>query len=193
MKKKLKFALTAAMSLVVKPITFTTAKYAVMNWHYSKSMPAGKLIKYGVWEDDKFIGAVIYGRGANNNMHKYLKCDMTECAELTRVALKEHTTPVTRIVAITLKMLRVSNPGIKYVFSYADETNQGHKGVIYKAGNWEYRGERIAKGGTHWLLNGRIVHNRSMSSKYGARANFPKEATQAQEQIKHLFVYNLRD
>ena len=69
-------------------------------------MPAGKLVKYGVYENNKFIGAVIYGRGANNNMHKYLKCKITECAELVRVALTEHETPVTRIVAITLKLLK---------------------------------------------------------------------------------------
>lgn len=180
------------LSLKIKHCSFRSAKFAVMNWHYSKTMPAGKLVKYGVWEDDKFIGCVIFGRGANKNAHAYFKVKITECCELVRIALRSHKTPVTRIMSICLKLLKKENPGIKIVFSYADETNQGHKGIIYKAANWKYLGERKAGHGAHWLLNGKLVHNRSMSSKYGSRAHFPKSAEKAPEQIKHLFMYEMR-
>jgi len=37
--------------------SYQAAKYAVENWHYSKCMPVGKLVKIGVWEDKKYIGA----------------------------------------------------------------------------------------------------------------------------------------
>ena len=123
------------MSLLIKPIGHKQAKYAVLNWHYSEAMPAGKLIKYGVFEDEKYIGVIIYGRGANQYVPQSLGLKVTECCELVRVALTSHKNPVTKMIAISLKILKKENPGIKTVFSYADETNQNHKGIIYKAGN----------------------------------------------------------
>ena len=53
------------IKLLIAPCSHEAAKYAVMNWHYSKTMPIGKLVKYGVWENDKFVGCVIFGRGAS--------------------------------------------------------------------------------------------------------------------------------
>lgn len=44
------------------------AKYAVEHWHYSKCMPKSKLAKVGVWEDDRFIGVVMFGVGATKDI-----------------------------------------------------------------------------------------------------------------------------
>lgn len=181
------------MSFKVYLTSYRSAKFAVEHWHYSKSMPSGKLVKFGVKENDKFIGAVIFGRGANMNMHKYLGVDVTECAELCRVALDTHQTPVTQILAVCIRLIKKYNPDLKILFSYADETNQGHKGIIYKAGNWQYHGQRKTSSGVHWLVHGKLIHNRSMSSKYGSRANFSKDAKPVGNLVKHLYTYNLRD
>jgi len=35
------------------------ARHAVMRWHYSRQMPSCKLVKVGVWEDGRFVGAII--------------------------------------------------------------------------------------------------------------------------------------
>lgn len=86
--------------------SFDAARYATKNWHYSKSMPAGKLVKIGVWENDKFIGCVLFSRGANNHIGSPYKLKQDEVCELTRVALNSHQTSVTRIVAISIKMLK---------------------------------------------------------------------------------------
>jgi hypothetical protein len=137
------------------------AKYAVMNWHYSKSMPAGKLIKFGVWENDKFIGCVIYGRGATPNLGKPYGLQQTEICELVRIALDKHETPVTKIVAETLRKLRTSNPGLRLVVSFADP-NQGHTGQIYKAGNWIYTGKSEAS--KFYKVHGKIMHPRTAYS-----------------------------
>ncbi len=48
--------------LEIKPCSHKAAKFAVENWHYSHSMPAGKLVKYGVWEHGKFVGSIIFSR-----------------------------------------------------------------------------------------------------------------------------------
>lgn len=159
-------------------------------------MPASKLVKIGVWENGEFIGVVIFGRGANKNTANSLGYKQTECCELVRVALKEHETPVTRILKIALKILKKHNPGLKLVFSYADETNQGHKGTIYKAGNWNYIGERIASGsGQYWIIDGKLTHARTINSKYGGLSKVPERLRsrmkKAPEQLKHLFTMRL--
>ena len=85
--------------------THESAKYAVENWHYSQCLPAGKLVKVGAWENEKFIGVVIFGRGANNNMAKPYGLTQLECCELVRIALTTHLTPVSRIAALAIKFI----------------------------------------------------------------------------------------
>ena len=63
------------------------AKYAVMRWHYSRKMPKSKLVRIGVWEDEKFRGAIIYGLGANRHLSRPFGLEDTEVCELVRVAL----------------------------------------------------------------------------------------------------------
>ena len=58
------------MNLRLDWCSYKAAKHAVMNWHYSKTMPIGKLVKIGVWEDDKFIGVVIFGLGASAPLYQ---------------------------------------------------------------------------------------------------------------------------
>ncbi len=148
------------MSLKIDWCTYESAKYAVENWHYSKTMPTNKLVKIGVWETNKFIGAVIFVPGATPTLCMTYKISQQQCCELTRVALKKHKTPVSRIVSIAIKFLKKSNPGLKLIISFADQ-NEGHHGGIYQAGGWIYVGE----GGPKKIpfLNGKQIHERSLS------------------------------
>ena len=146
----------AKADLRVDWATHEAAKYAVLNWHYSRSMAVGKIVKVGAWESGKFIGVVLFAYGANNNIGKPFGLAQTACCELVRVALHKHTTPVSQIVAQALRMLKRTNPGIRLVISYAD-TQQGHHGGIYQAGNWVFTG--TSDGATQYVLNGRIVHS----------------------------------
>ena len=57
-----------------------------------------------------------------------------ECVELTRVALAAHKTPVSRLIRITIGLLRKQSSGVQLIVSYAD-SNQNHIGAIYQAGN----------------------------------------------------------
>src|SRR5688572_32556474 len=86
--------------------TFEAAKFAVMNWHYSKAMPSGKMVKIGVWENEKFIGVILFSMGAQIALVRQYGLTPFEGCELTRIALNRHVTPVTRMVAIALKMLK---------------------------------------------------------------------------------------
>lgn len=119
----------------------------------------GKTLKVGAWEDGKFIGCVLFSGGPSPNIWKTYGLSSLEGAELSRVALTTHKTPVSRIVAIAIKFLRNHCPGIKLIISYAD-LKQGHYGGIYQAGNWVYLGMFGPK--VERLLGGQVVHERSM-------------------------------
>lgn len=144
--------------------SYEAANYAVTHWHYSGVMPAGKTVKIGVWEDDKFVGAVIFSRGANCDLGRPYGCTQIESCELTRVALKSHNASVTRIVAIALKFLKRNNPGMRLVISFADP-ERGHHGGIYQGGNWIYVGRSIAT--DEYIVNGKRMHGRSMRAAHG--------------------------
>lgn len=147
------------MSLVVAACSYDAAKHAVLNWHYSRTMPKGALVKYGVWEDSNYVGAVVFGRGARDYGGTY-GLDLTECAELVRVALRSHRSAVTKIVAKSMRLLKASNPELRLLISFADP-HQDHVGVIYQAGNWIYSGTSIES--DEWIINGRRTHGRQVS------------------------------
>lgn len=150
------------VGLKVAPCSHKAAEYAVLNWHYSERMPAGKIIAFGVWEDDKFIGTVLFGRGSNNNLGRPYGLEATQVCELVRVALREHETPVSQVLALTLKVLRQTNPGLRLVVSFADPA-QGHHGGIYQAGNWVYAG--TATSAQIYTIHGKQMHERTVGAR----------------------------
>lgn len=158
------------VDLTVAPCSHDAARYAVLHWHYSKVMPSGKLVKYGAWEDGRFVGAVIFGRGASAPLAVSLEgrygIPVTAWAELTRVALTAHQVPVSAIVARALEQLRADCPGLRLVVSFADP-EQGHVGGIYQAGNWTYTG-RSASVVQYWI-RGRWRHERGAHAEKTAR------------------------
>lgn len=120
--------------------THEAAKYACKNFHYTKKIPVNKLVKIGAWENDKFIGVLIFGMGASAQLHKQFHLKNTEVCELVRVALSRHKTPVSRIMSIAVKFLRNKCPELRLIVSFADPT-QGHHGGIYQASNWIFTGK----------------------------------------------------
>lgn len=151
------------MSLRLDWATHKAAKLACENWHYSRSVPVPPLVKIGVWEDNKFIGVVIFSRGASSNLLKPYGLKQTEGCELTRVALTKHKTPVSRIIAIAIKFLKKSNPLLKLIVSFADP-EEGHHGGIYQGGGWVYSGKSAASF-KYVDSSGREWHSRQVSEK----------------------------
>tara|TARA_Y100000356_G_C11163776_1_gene237483 strand:+ start:77 stop:751 length:675 start_codon:yes stop_codon:yes gene_type:complete len=149
------------VELKINWATHESSKYACLNWHYSKCLPVGKLVKIGVWENKKFIGVVLFSRGACKHLGDFIKLDQTQVCELTRVALNKHKSPVSKIISIALKFLKKINPNMKLIVSYADQT-QGHHGGIYQAGNWIYVG--TGGGNTFFMIKGKLTHPRSLGA-----------------------------
>ncbi len=144
--------------------THAAAKYACENWHYSGCLPAGKLVKVGAWEGGKFIGVVLFGRGANYRMARAYDLEQNEACELVRVALTGHEAPVSRITSQAMRFLKRQSQGLRLIVSYADP-KQGYHGGIYQAGNWMYQGKSQAQ--RKLLINGVFTHKRSAHAKYG--------------------------
>ena len=141
-----------------------TAKHAVMRWHYSRRMPSSKLVRMGVWEDGRFVGAIIYGVGATPRIAQPFGLKSTQVCELVRVALAPgRYWPTSRCVAKSLKLLSKQSPGLKIVVSYADRA-QGHKGTIYQACNFTFLGETFQR---YLRVRGRMVHPRTLYDRYG--------------------------
>jgi hypothetical protein len=153
------------------------AKYAVMNWHYSKSMPASKSVKIGVWEDQVYIGCIIFSWGSNKNIGAPYGLQMTEVCELVRVALDKHITPTSKVLSMAIKLLIKQSPGLRLIVSYAD-TEQKHLGIIYQATNWVYVG--TVNTSPFHFVRGKWVKQRTASSILGSvigtqqKPGFPK-------------------
>lgn len=151
--------MSSKANLKIDWASYDAALYACKNWHYSKCLPIGKLVKVGVWEDGRYIGCVVYSRGTAKDLGTKYGLDQTECVELTRVALTKHKTPVSRILAISFKFLKKSNEKIKLIVSFAARS-ENHHGGIYQATNWIYTGESAANSDA--IYKGRRIPNRTI-------------------------------
>jgi len=189
-------AMSSSPELKLDWCSYQAAKYSTQHWHYSRSLPSSKTARIGVWETSKFIGAIVFAWGANLRLSGEFGLKMTECAELCRVALTRHETPVSRIVTIAVKMLKGTMPGIRLIVSYADP-EQGHVGKIYQAMGWIYVGESKGPGGM--MLKGKPTHRRTINSKYGTSSvdwlqrHVDREACIIRTMPKHKYLFPLDD
>lgn len=179
-------------SLKIDWATHEAAKYACENWHYSKCIPKSKLIKLGVWENESFVGCVIFGYGATSALGAPYGLTMQECCELVRIALRKHLATVSRIVRIALLFLRQKCPGLRLVVSYADPA-QGHFGGVYQAGNWVYTG-RSASTVCYRDPAGKVWHGRRASPKPNRQKQLVTSAwKKIVQEGKHRYLMPLDD
>ncbi len=171
------------MTLLVQACAREAALYAVSRFHYSEKMPIGRSVKFGVWESTKFIGVVIFGDGVSPKLGGSFGVTQHEVTELTRVALSAHQVAVSKVIAVSIRLLRKSNPGLRILVSYADP-EQGHHGGIYQAGNWIYHGQREL---TQVLYRGQWRNDTSAKRWAGWQKRYRTRKIQG----KHKYVYPL--
>lgn len=174
------------------------ARYAVEHWHYSQTMPRFKTVKIGVWEDGAFIGAVIFGNGAGQacNGKRYGLPSRHAVAELARMALRQHSTPVSRVLAIARRMVVGHCPRLRLLVSFAD-ASRGHHGGIYQADGWIYAGKRF--GHDSFVVHGKVEHTRTLGGRYGyggqglqwLREHVDSKTARGPRIVKHRYLYPL--
>jgi len=174
--------------------THEAAKHACENWHYSKSLPVGKMVKVGAWENKSFVGVVIFSWGANKSLGSPYGLTMVQCCELVRVSMRNHITPISRINSLAMKFLKSKCPDLKLVISFADPS-EGHHGGIYQAGNWIYSG--TCSPTFEYRLNGNRLNKRAYTGnqfgKEGNKARVPVGAIKVAVPGKHRYLMPLDD
>lgn len=163
------------------------AKFACERWHYSGSLPTSKTAKVGVWENGRFIGAVVFGVGATSALVKKYGLRMEQGCELVRVALTSHQSSVSRIVAVALRMLRTAYRGLRLVVSFADP-EQGHYGGIYQAGGWLFTGRSAAS--DEYIYKGKRWQGRSFRNSHKGMENHP-DVQKVKGSSKHRYLMPL--
>lgn len=171
------------------------AKYAVKHWHYSRSMPVGKTARVGVWEGVVFVGCVIFAWGMNKDLGSPYRLRIGECAELVRVAMNKHKSPVSRVLSIAVRFLRKQSPGLRLLVSFADPS-EGHHGGIYQANGWTYTGKSPQS--VEWVLNGKRLNRRAYTGQQfgggkSSVAGIPEGAIKRKVQGKHRYLMPLDD
>lgn len=187
---------SSQVELKVDWCSYEAAKYAVEHWHYSHSMPTPPVVKLGVWENGNFVGAILFSRGVTDNLGKPYGFIATEVAELSRVALREHISTVSKLISIAIRKLKAKEKGLCLLVSFADP-NVGHLGRIYQAANWFFAGV-TPKSKKFRDSRGRVWHSRQVSKsgyniQYGEYRRCPRieDCEVIEERGKYRYILPL--
>jgi len=175
-------------TLRVEFIGRADAAKTVTRWHYSKVMPVAPVVCFGAWEDEKYVGCVVFSPGSNRNLGSPYGLSSTECVELVRVALRPRKTPTSKVVGVCLRVLKKHSPGLRLIVSFADPV-QGHVGAIYQAMNWMYAG--LTPPTFEWRHDGKRLNKRAFTgANFGsARRQLPPGAVKVDVPGKHRYLY----
>lgn len=165
--------------------------YACKKYHYSKTAPVGRRMAFAIFEEDEFIGVIIYSTGSNHNIAKPFGLEQGQVIELTRIALKNHKNFVSYYIGKTLKIIKHKSPRVKVIVSYADKDHQKHHGGIYQATNWIYLGVSQTSD-TQYFYKGKWTHERTLNSYHEAKKLLLKSKLPKRENSdKHKYIYCL--
>jgi hypothetical protein len=150
-------------TLFVAPCGWAEARAAVRHWHYSRRMPRSRGERYGVWEGGRFVGCVIFGDSASKDLLRPYGLGQEEGCELQRVALGEHLTPTSRVLAVAVRLLGRARPALRLVVAFADP-GRGHHGGLYQACGWVYAG--LTRPAEEYVVGGRRYHGRALRNNW---------------------------
>jgi len=169
-------------------------RYACLNYHYSKSIPAN-CIGFSVFNDNmEWCGVILYGTGANQYIARPFGLKQGQVIELVRMALNGKQESTSKALAISLKLIPKLLPMCKLIVSYAD-IDQNHNGTIYQATNWIYLGKYNEGSRSAFIVHGKKVHPKSIHSK-GVKQNInsvrkylDKNAKEFYTKGKHKYIF----
>lgn len=151
--------------LRVVPVPLSEIRLLIETFHYSHSVNGLKVTHcFGLYDNDTLIGGMIYGKlGMANAWKKYGQTE-DEVIELRRLVVIDDTPKNVEsyFIGRTLRWLG-QNTTIKTVVSYADNT-YNHTGTIYKASNFQFRGETSKGKMIEW--NGKLYHDKCIRTFY---------------------------
>jgi len=169
--------------------------------HYSHNIN-GLMVSYcfAMYDDNRMVGAMIYGKLAMANAWKRYGETADEVLELRRLVLIDDTARFSEsyFIGKTLRWLK-ANTRVKTIVSYADP-NYGHEGTIYRATNFTHAG--MTSPGRVIMWEGKKYHDKAIRTKYkGELKPFARrlkealdkgEAYYVKQLPKHIYVMDLR-
>lgn len=170
----------------------TTAREMMVQHHYAHSMPAVQM-SVGVYVDEVLNAVVCFGQSATPMMKESLPDP--NYLELVRLFSFDWAGKNIESFAIAraIEFVRTHYPHVKCLVSFADP-KQGHVGGIYQATNWLYCGQ--SDDADWFVIDGGLVHPRSVVAKYGTSAHDKLRAMGIQFTTrtlpgKHRYIYLL--
>lgn len=155
-----------AKDLLVKPISSQDARRIVRKLHYSGKVVQNSALHLGVFLNDKCCGALQFGPPMDKrNMLGIVRGSRWDSfVELNRMALADHLprNSESRVLAVSMRLLRKHAPQLKWVVSFADAAQCGD-GTIYRAAGFVLTG--IKK--THDMIrlpSGAVIHHLTLKS-----------------------------
>ena len=185
----------------IKEVTRKEIREFIEKYHYSKSIN-GCIADYcfALYDDDKMIGAMFYGRMAMRNQWCRFAQNENEVIELRRLCCVDDTPKNTEsfFIGRTLQWLK-KHTLIKVVVSYAD-AEYGHIGTIYRAANFKNLG--LQKGARIIVYQGKKYHDKTIRTTYNGKlkpyalaiknALLEGKAEYQKTAGKYCYTYNLR-
>ena len=166
-------------------------KYSCINFHYSKTIPAGATYGYSVFNNQNiWSGTILYGRGGNPSIAKPYGLKHGNVIELVRMALNGKQESTSKALAISLRLLKKDCPTVKLIVSYADK-GQNHIGTIYQATNWLYETQSKSSG-YEYFYKGKWTHSKTISNAKktkGLKTDLLKKR-KVSGKIKYLYPLN---
>ena len=150
------------IAYTISKIDSKTAKKYIIEHHYSHGCHNGPSPCYGLFDDDKLIGVLMFATPCSENVRSSVfGSEMKDSVvELHRLHILDGTPKNTEswFISRCLKLLKEDRPQTKAVISFSDST-QGHHGTIYQATHFYYCGK--TGNATFYLdKDGRLRHPR---------------------------------
>lgn len=175
----------------IEPISYELANDLVIQNHYLHRK-ASSMFRYGIFENSKLLGCVIFGKPASNAVCVGI-CGAEESKnvlELTRLWISDESDKNAEsfLIAHSIKLLPKN---FDILISYA-EINAGHIGIVYQASNWIYTG--LTDKHVQWIIEGYDVkHSRHLFDKVGgvneAKKVFGEKMIATDRPRKHRYVF----
>jgi hypothetical protein len=137
--------------------------------HYLHSLPGGTRLAFGVFLENRLLGAATLGVGPTNAHCLVEGATPDDCLTLTRLWLSDELprNSESRTIGVLLRALGL-HTSVKFVLSYADPAH-GHLGTIYQATGWLYTGLSEPMP-LYDLGDGVARHSRSLGHTYGTHS-----------------------
>lgn len=151
--------MASAKDIVLAPIASKDAHAFVRRHHYSGKTVNNSQLHFGVFLNDRIIGALQFGPSLDKSKIRPLVTDTpwNGFLELNRMVMIDDT-PVnteSRSIAVAMRLIRKHYPHIQWVVSFADATQCGD-GTIYRASGFVLTGVH-ANNTLYKMPNGEVI------------------------------------